>query len=307
MSLRKSIEWFTRLLPLWTIIGGVIAFIKPALFLPLRKWMDGLFMFTMLGIGAVLDYRKFIPVFKRYYIVIIGSSAQYLIMPLSAFVIAKWLNLPPELAVGLIIAGSVPGAMASNVISYLAKADVAYSISLTTLSTLLSPLFTPALTWFLARSILEIKFWEMFFSIIKLVIIPLLAGFGIRYFLKRVIDRITVVFPAFSTIFIVLICALVIALNQGRVVLLGRVLFLAVVMLNLAGLCGGYGVGRLFRLTLPQRRALSIEIGMQNAGLGAVLSLRQFTPQTALPCVIFATWCVITASILAEVWANKGS
>ena len=267
--------------------------------------MEWFFMATMLGVGAVLNYEDFVPIIKKPHMVLLGAIAQFAIMPFAGFLIAKGLRLSPELTLGIILVGAVPGAMASNVISYLAKADVAYSISLTALSTFLAPILTPAITYFYAHTIVNVKFWPMFFSIIKMVIIPLLIGFSLKHYFKNTVEQFSHIFPAFSTLFIAIICGLIVALNRDYIMQVSAVIFAAVVIHNFAGLIGGYGAGTLYRFSNKKRRTLSLEVGMQNAGLGAVLALKLFSPRVALVPALFATWCVITASILAEVWSRS--
>ncbi len=262
-----------------------------------------MFAFTMLGIGAVLNFEDFLPVFKKPHLVLLGTLTQFGIMPAAGFIIAKSLNFPPQLTLGLILTGSVPGAMASNVISYLARADVAYSIALTSTSTLLSPILTPTFTYIFAHTIIEIKFWPMFFSIIKMVIIPLFIGLILKNMFKNAIFKFQEIFPAFSTIFIAFICGLIVALNKNYILGISLLLFTGILLHNFVGLVGGYAAGTLYRFDIRRRRTLSIEVGMQNAGLGAVLALKHFSEKVALPSALFATWCVITASILAEIWS----
>jgi len=193
--------------------------------------------------------------------------------------------------------------MASNVIAYLAKTDVAYSIAMTSTATLLSPIFTPVLTYLYAHAIIEIPFLEMFLLIIKIVILPLCLGFVLRRFYRDKINNISYVFPAFSTVFISVICAVVVAVNRERLLKVSFVVFIAVFILNFSGLIFGYLAGAIYRFDERRRRTLSIEVGMQNAGLGALLALKLFNDETAIVPAIFATWCVISASILAEIWS----
>jgi len=297
----------TRLLPVWVVLAGVAGYVHP----PVLTWLNGriewLFAATMLGIGAVLTPRDFVPVVKTPHWIVLGTLAQFTIMPLIGFVLARFLGLPPELALGFILVGSVPGAMASNVISYLAKADVPYSIALTTCSTLLAPLVTPALVYLLGRTYVEIHFWPMFFNIIKIVIVPLLAGLWLRYKCGVVVERIAWVFPVLSSVAIALICGLVIALNKERFMQVSVLALAGVALHNGLGLLGGYGAGMLYGFDGKRRRTLAIEVGMQNAGLGAVLALKHFSAQTALPNALFATWCVVTAAVLVEVWRTRGA
>jgi len=303
--LNKILDYFSKLLVLWVILAVLVGYFLPNILLFFKNYTEWLFAFTMFGIGAVLNFSDFIPIFKRPQVLLLGTLAQFGIMPILGFIIAKSLRLPSDLALGVILVGAVPGAMASNVISYLAKADVAYSIALTTTSTFLSPLLTPLFTYIFARTFIEIKFWQMFLSIIKMVILPLLFGLGIKYLFKEKIEKINKVFPAISSLFIAFICGLVVALNKEYLVKVSFLIFWAVFLHNLLGLILGYGAGILYRFDVIRRRTLSIEVGMQNAGLGAVLAIKHFSYQSALPNAFFAVWCIITASVLAEIWARK--
>jgi BASS family bile acid:Na+ symporter len=267
--------------------------------------MDWFFALTMFGIGAVLKIEDFQRIAARPAIVLIGSIAQFTVMPFGAFAIAKIFNLPTAMAVGLILTGSAPGAMSSNVMSYIAKADTAYSVSLTTVSTLLCPVLTPGLTFILARSRLEIPFWNMVFSVIKMVIVPLFIGFGVRYYFKNKIEKILAVFPAISVTFIIFICSLVIALNKAHLGQVTGLILSVAIILNIYGMLAGYGVGKVFRMEVARKRTLSIEIGMQNAGLGTVLALAHFGEEAALPAAAFVFICIITASIIAELWRRR--
>ncbi len=266
--LKKVLTFYTKYFAVWVIAFGVVAYLVPKPFVALRDYMDWFFALTMFGIGAVLQIEDFKQIAQKPVIILIGSAAQFSIMPLGAFVLSKLFGLPPEIAVGLILTGSAPGAMASNVMSYIAKADTAYSVSLTTVSTLLCPLLTPGLTFILARSRLEVPFWEMVFSVVRMVIVPLFVGFGVRHYFKEKIEKVLPIFPAISVTFIIFICSLVIALNKERLAQVTGLVLATAVILNIYGMLGGYGVGSAFRMELRRRRTLAIEIGMQNAGLG---------------------------------------
>ena len=264
--------------------------------------MDWFFALTMFGIGAVLRAEDFKRILNRPIVVLIGCCAQFSIMPLGAFVLSKVFGFGPEIAAGLILTGSAPGAMASNVMSYIAKADTAYSISLTTVSTLLCPLLTPGLTLLLAGSRIPVPFMEMMYDVLLIVIAPLFVGFGVRHYFKRYVEKILEVFPAISVTFIIFICSLVIALNKEYLLMLTGPILAAGVLLNVYGMAAGYGVGSAFRMDYRRRRTLSIEIGMQNAGLGTVLALKHFGEKSAIPAAIFVFICIITASVMAEFW-----
>jgi BASS family bile acid:Na+ symporter len=269
--------------------------------------MDWFFALTMFGIGVVLQVDDFKRIAQRPIIVLIGSAAQFTIMPLGAFLLARLFRLPPEIAVGLILTGSAPGAMASNVMSYIAKADTAYSVSLTTVSTLLCPILTPGLTLLLAGSILEVPFWNMLIHVTLTVVVPLFIGFGVRHYFKEKVEKILPVFPAISVTFIIFICSLVIALNKENLAAVTGIILSVSIILNAYGMLAGYGVGSLFRFNIPRRRTLAIEIGMQNAGLGTILALKHFGEQAAMPAAIFVFICIITASAIAAFWQKMPS
>ena len=302
---RQSCEWFTRLMPLWVVALGCAAFAAPGWFAPLRPCLNPLFFCTMVGIGAVLNFADFVPVLKKPQTVALGIAAQFTIMPALGFSLGAALDLSVPLRLGLILAGCVPGAMASNVIAYLARTDVAYSIAVTTTATLLSPVLIPALTWLYARTIVDIPLRDMVVTILGIVIAPLGVGFFLRHFGRRVVERVGCIFPALSTLCIAVICAMVVALNRDVFLGMTGMAFAGVFLLNMLGMLFGYGAGVLYRFDVRRRRTLAIEVGMQNAGLGAVLALNHFGAGTAVVPAVFATWCVITASVLAEYWAKR--
>ena len=281
--LKKILSFYTKYFAIWVVAFGILAYLWPDIFLKLEegmtrafavtvervlpgflrleRGMNWFFALTMFGIGAVLEVSDFKRIAQRPVIVLIGSAAQFSIMPLGAFVLARLFELPQEIAVGLILTGSAPGAMASNVMSYIAKADTAYSVSLTTVSTLLCPLLTPGLTLILAKSRLEVPFLDMVADVAMMVVVPLFIGFGVRHYLKEKIEKILPVFPAISVTFIIFICSLVIALNKERLAEVTRIILFAGVILNVYGMLAGYGVDSAFRMHLRRRRTLAIENG----------------------------------------------
>ncbi|MBN1347832.1 bile acid:sodium symporter family protein [candidate division KSB1 bacterium] len=301
----RILTGYNRLFVLWVVIGGAAAFFYPGMFLPLKNFIEYFFALTMFGVGMVLKPEAFINIFKNIKVVLIGVLAQFSVMPLSAFIISKLFRFSDEFSLGLILTGSAPGAMASNILSYLAGADVAYSVSLTTSSTLLAPLLTPLLTLLLAHTILDVPFWGMFISVVRMVLVPLALGLAAKKLFDRKVQPIAKVFPAISTTFIVFICALVIALNKEYILKIDLWIFIAAIVLNLTGLSAGYWIGKAFRFDELKKRALSIEIGMQNAGLGSVLALKHFNEKVALPAVIFVFICIFSASLLVPIWSKS--
>ena len=305
LMLHKILSFYTNYFAVWIIIFGALAYLSPGPFRALGPGMDWLFALTMFGIGAVLRIEDFRQIAAKPTLILIGTCAQFTIMPFGAFAIAKLFNLPTEAAVGLILTGAAPDAMSGNVICYIAKADTAYAVSLTTVSTLICPLVTPGLTFLLARSRLEVPFWQMLLSVVKMVILPLFAGFGVRYYFKEKIEKVLPIFPALSVTFIVFICSLVISMNKDRIGQVTGLVLAASLTLNIFGMVGGYGVGAAFRMGKARRRTLAIGVGMQNAGLGMVLAMKHFGEETAMPAAAFVFICIITASVMAELWQRK--
>ncbi|HIJ54428.1 MAG TPA: bile acid:sodium symporter family protein [Planctomycetes bacterium] len=301
----RLLSFYTKYFALWVVLLGIVAYFFPAPFVALKPYNEWFFALTMFGIGAVLEINDFKRIAQKPTIVLIGCCAQFSIMPLGAFVLSKLFGLPPEIAIGLILTGSAPGAMASNVMSYIAKADTAYSVSLTTVSTLLCPLLTPGLTFLLAGSVLKVDFLAMVISVLQMVIIPLFIGFGVRHYFRKKIENVLPIFPAISVTFIIFICSLVIALNRNYLIMITGPILAAGLILNIYGMLAGYGVASAFRMANIRKRTLAIEIGMQNAGLGTVLALKHFGRKAAMPAAIFVFICIITASIMAEVWQKR--
>jgi BASS family bile acid:Na+ symporter len=289
----------------WLFIVCAVGYFFPRRLIVLKPYLEYFFMFTMLGIGFVLNTADFIPIVKKPHRVLLGTLSQFLIMPFLGWFFAMALMLPRDITVGLILTGAAPGAMASNVISYLAKADVAYSIALTTASTFLAPVLTPSFTYIYAKTFINIPFWPMFWSIVKMVILPLATGLTAKHFLQEKFEKIKGVFPALSTVFIAFICGLVLALNRDYIQQITWRVFLAVFCVNGFGMALGYLSGMIYGFDTKRKRTLAFEVGMQNAGLGAVLALKHFSPQAALPNAIFAIWCIVTASVLANYWSRR--
>jgi BASS family bile acid:Na+ symporter len=300
----RILKFYTKYFAVWVVVFGAVAYLWPKPFVSLKKLNETFFALTMFGIGAVLEVHDFKRIAERPVIVLIGVVSQFLIMPLGAFALAHLLELPPVMAAGLILTGSAPGAMASNVMCYIGKADTAYSVSLTTVSTLLSPVLTPGLTALLATKV-PVPFLAMFRDAVLMIIVPLFIGFAVRHFFGRWINKIIAVFPAISATFIIFICSLVIALNKDRLFAASAAIGISVLALNLYGMSAGYGVGSIFRMERARKRTLSIEIGMQNAGLGTTLALAHLGPEAAIPAALFVFTCIITASVMAAVWQRE--
>ena len=284
-----------QLAPL-TLLGAVAAYLHPPLFLVFKHSFLWFFAATMFALGIVLDTDDLQETVSKPRRIGLGVLTQYTVMPALGFAIAMLSPLPPAIAVGFIIVACAPGAMASNVIVYLAGGAVAFSVALTTVSTFLSPLLTPALVKLLGGVLLEIPFWPMMQTIVLTVVLPLGAGMLVHRHLGRHLLLARGIAPAIAAIAIVVICSYAVAANQERIAAVGGWVMTTVVLLNALGYVAGWWLARLYGFDARHRLTLAIEIGMQNAGLGVALALQHFPAETALPGALFAVWCILTAA-----------
>ncbi|WP_349408281.1 bile acid:sodium symporter family protein [Pseudalkalibacillus sp. SCS-8] len=289
----------------WVIAVALLAYIMPGPFIGLGSYITILLGVVMFGMGLTLKPVDFKLILKKPVPVFIGVAAQYIIMPLIAWGIAYLMGLPPALAAGLVLLGSVPGGTASNVMVYLAKGDLALSVSMTSLSTMLAPIFTPLILLALAGQWLPIDPIALFMSIIQVIILPITLGIILRRFFPRTVEKGATIVPMISVIAIIVIVSAVVSANVESITTSGLLIFSAVMLHNLLGLLLGYSVAGLMKLDESKRRAISIEVGMQNSGLGVALAAAHFGPLAALPNVIAAVWHNISGPVLATYWSKK--
>jgi len=292
-----------QLAPL-TLLGAVMAYLHPPFFLVFKNSFLWFFAATMFAMGIVLDSGEVRETLRRPGRIGLGVMTQYLVMPTLGFTAAILSPVSPEIALGFIIVGCAPGAMASNVMVYLAGGAVAFSVALTTVATMLSPVLTPALVKLLGGVFLEIPFWPMMRTILLTVVLPLGAGMLLHRQLGRYLETARVMAPAVAAAAIVVICSYAVAANQERIAVMGGWVIVMVILLNGLGYLAGWGLARLYGFDALHRLTLAIEIGMQNAGLGVALALRHFSPETALPGALFAFWCILTAAA-ASAWLRR--
>ncbi|WP_261624281.1 bile acid:sodium symporter family protein [Nesterenkonia marinintestina] len=291
--------------PLLILGGAAAALIAPATFAPLGAGVTYALMIIMFGMGLTLTLPDFALVLKRPLPVLVGVLFQYTAMPLLALGIATLLGLPPALAAGLILVGCVPGGTSSNVVTYLARGDVALSVTMTSVSTLLSPLLTPLLTLWLAGQFLPVPAGDMAWSIVQIVLIPVVAGLVLRLLLPRLVDAVQPALPWISVAGITFVVLAVVAGSTDVLASAGLLLILGVVLHNCSGYAIGYLAGRLTRGDVPTRRAISVEVGMQNSGLAAGLGAQYLSPEAALPGAIFSVWHNISGGLLASFWGRR--
>jgi len=268
------------------------------------SWINYLLMVVMFGMGLTLKIEDFKIVFTRPKDIIIGCVAQFTIMPLLAFLIGKTFGLEAGLLAGVILVGTCPGGTSSNVITYLSDGDVALSVGMTSVNTLLAPLLTPAITYLLLRTSVHVDIISMFVSIIKVVIVPILLGFIINKFFGKYTQKAITVLPMISVISITLIVAAVVSHNAEKILSTGLVVFVVVILHNLCGYGCGYLLGVVLKLPVAKKKALSIEIGMQNSGLATSLAGTAFPDlsMATVPGAIFSVWHNISGAILANIF-----
>lgn len=290
----------------------VIAVAALALFVPSSvsfiktSYVNTLLGIVMFGMGLTLKPSDFKVVFSRPKDVIIGCISQFLLMPLLAFLLTKLFQLPTELAVGVILVGTCPGGTSSNVMTYLSKGDVALSVGMTAVSTILAPLLTPLLTLLYAGQRIDVDVLSMFLSIIKVVLLPIVLGFVINHFFRAITEKVVRILPLISTTAIVAIVAAVVSANSAKIFTSGLLILAVVVLHNLLGYATGYGVGKLLKLDQTKCRAISIEVGMQNSGLATSLAATHFAqyPLATIPGAVFSVWHNISGAILANIFAR---
>ena len=287
---------------LWVLLFAVLAFFAPAQFRWIGPFIVPLLGIIMFGMGLTLSRDDFKEVGKRHLDVLIGVLGQFIIMPALAWLLAKGLQLPPEVAVGVILVGCCPGGTASNVMTFLARGDVALSVAITSVTTLLAPIVTPALIYLLASQWLEVSAAAMFWSIVQVVVLPIALGLVAQAVLGTRVRAAVAVLPLVSVVAIVAIVAAVVAGNQARIATSGLMIFAVVVLHNGLGLLLGYWLGKLTGMTVFKRKALAIEVGMQNSGLGVALATAHFSPLAAVPSAIFSVWHNISGPIAATLF-----
>ncbi|MBT2571467.1 bile acid:sodium symporter family protein [Planococcus sp. ISL-110] len=291
----------------WVILAALLAFFLPEAFIGFGAYITILLGVVMFGMGLTLKPVDFKIIFKSPLPVVIGVAAQFLVMPFAAFGIAYLLKLPPELAAGLVLLGCVPGGTASNVMVYLAKGNLALSVAMTSLSTLMAPIMTPLLLLLLAGQWLPVNPLSMFLSIIQVIIIPITLGILVQRFFPKAVAKSISVVPLISVAAILIIVSAVTAANAQNVISSGFIVFFAVFLHNGFGLVLGYLTAMAMGLNETDRRAISLEVGMQNSGLGVALATAHFSPLAALPSVWGAIWHNISGPILATIWSKKPS
>ncbi|WP_078409133.1 bile acid:sodium symporter family protein [Priestia abyssalis] len=303
-TLERISQFVGNTFAVWVLLFAALAFFSPATFTWIAPYIVPLLGIIMFGMGLTLSANDFKEVLKRPKDVMIGVVGQFLIMPLLAFALAKGLQLPPEIAVGVILVGCCPGGTSSNVMTFLSKGDVALSVTITSITTILAPFVTPALILLLASQWIPVDPSGLFLSIVKVVIVPIVLGLLIKKLFYKQAQASVKALPLISVIAIVAIVTAVVSVSQQQIAKTGLAIFAVVVLHNLLGYLLGYLFGKLFKLDLSKKKAVAIEVGMQNSGLGAAIATAHFSPLAAVPSAIFSVWHNISGPILATIFSR---
>ena len=296
---------FNSLFPLWALLISLTAFFLDAPFAALNAAIVPLLAAVMFMMGLTLTKDDVERIVKDPKPILVGVILQFLLMPVLALTFSKMLQLSNQLTIGMVLVGSCAGGSASNVVCYLAKGDVALSISMTMVSTLVGVIATPLLCAFYLSETVSVDTLALLFSIVQIVFVPVILGFACKFFLNDFANRAEPLIPTLSVLTILLIIAIVVALNADRLLDVGLITLIAVILHNLSGLAGGYYISRLIGLDIKQSQTIAIEVGMQNSGLGVALATQFFSATAALPGALFSVWHNISGSLLASVWSSK--
>jgi len=300
-------QFIQKTFALWVIVFTALALWQPEFFVWLKAYIPWILGIIMLGMGMTMTVDDFKGVLQSPKAVLIGVVAQFVVMPGLAYALCKLFNLPREIAVGVILVGCCPGGTASNVITYMAKGNVALSVACTSVSTLLAPILTPAIFYLLASQWLKIDAASMFISILQVVLLPIVIGLILRTWLKRQVESYIQVMPLVSVIAIVAIVAAIIGGSKAAILQSGLLILAVVILHNGLGYLLGFTAARFFKLPYADSKAIAIEVGMQNSGLGVALAAVHFaaSPITAVPSAIFSLWHNISGPALATYWVSK--
>ena len=306
--MKKLCHYISKYMGILVLAAAVLALIFPSMLQQIRPTViNYLLGVVMFGMGLTLNLQDFKIVFSRPKDVMIGCLAQFTVMPLLAWGLVRAFQLDEALALGVVLVGCCPGGTASNVITYLAKGDLALSVGMTGVSTLLAPFMTPFLTWALAGKSVNVDVVGMLLSILWVVILPIVVGLVVKWIWPKFTEQATDYLPAFSSVAIAFIVSIVIAANANKLMAGGLMIVMVVILHNLCGLSLGYLIGQLLGLSDPKRRAISIEVGMQNSGLASSLATIHFAayPLATIPGAIFSVWHNISGALVARIFTSR--
>ncbi|MFC6838102.1 bile acid:sodium symporter family protein [Halomarina ordinaria] len=305
----RASDFVNKYFVVWVVAASVLALYRPDAVTWIGAYISPLLGVVMLGMGLTLTPADLRRIVDRPRDVFIGSLAQWTVMPLAAYGLVQLFSLPAELGIGLILLGAAPGGTSSNVMTYLGKGDVALSVAITSLTTVVAPVVMPAWVLLLAGTEIQVTFAEMFQEIVFIVLLPVVAGLTARQLLERVAptaaEASLAVFPSISVLAIVVIVAAVVGLNAENILTVSAVAVAAMVAHNLIGLSSGYAIGRAANMPEDRVRATVFEVGWQNSGLATALAVAFFSPLAALLPALFSVWQLVLGPALATYFARN--
>ena len=305
LPVRSPQSRLTKLFPILAIAVAATGALRPDSFVAAQFTIIPLLASIMFMMGLTLTRDDAQRIARDPRPVAVGVALQFLLMPILALTLAKLLQLSTPLTVGMVLVGSCAGGTASNVICFLARGDVALSVSMTFVSTLIGVVATPLLSQFYLAEQVAVDELAMIESLLQIVFVPVISGFCFRAVLPRLSAALQPALPLFSVICILLIIGIVVALNAPQLRGIGPLIVLAVILHNALGIAGGFTLSRIFGFDLKQSQTIAIEVGMQNSGLAAALSLQFFSATAALPAALFSIWHNISGALLAGHWGRQ--
>lgn len=306
-ALLRFTAFVQKTFALWVVVFAALALWTPDLFVWLKAYIPWLLGIIMLGMGMTMSLDDFQGMLRHPKAVLIGVVAQFVVMPGLAFLLCQLFQLPSAIAIGVILVGCCPGGTASNVITYMARGNVALSVACTSVSTLLAPLLTPAIFYLLASQWIQIDAMSMFVSILQVILVPIVIGLLLRRFFTVQVNRYIEMMPLISVVAIVAIVAAIIGASKAAILQSGALILSVVILHNGLGFLIGYWASRAFKLSHRDGKAIAVEVGMQNSGLGVALAAVHFaaSPLTAVPSALFSLWHNISGALLATYWARQ--
>lgn len=295
------------LFPLWILIISGIAFYYPTLFQGKTHWVPLLLGAVMFCMGLTMTPKDFQLVFTHPKDVFYGVGLRYLIMPLLALGLAKLLDLPPSLAAGLILLGACPSATTSNIMTFIAKGDMALSITVTSINTLLAPFLTPLIFVTFASEMIPVQASALLLDILKVVLVPITLGVTLRHLFPHAISNFLGIVPMVSVLSVTLVIGIVVAASANKLLSVAAIVFIAVFLFNSLGLLLGYTSATLLKMGKEKSKAISFEVGIVNSGLGAALAMTHLDPIAAIPAVLFSFWAPFSGSFIASYWGREAS
>ena len=302
---KKLSNFISKYMSVIVIVVAGIALLLPWTFTWAAPKITILLGIVMFGMGMTLKVDDFRLIVERPRDVFIGALAQFTVMPTIAWVLVKIFDLPPELAVGMILVGACPGGTSSNVMTYLARGDVALSVSMTMTTTVLSPIITPCLMYLFAGEWIDIPFLSMMISIGQVVILPIMLGIIVNTLFGQFVKECVQFLPVVSITAIIIIVGGVVAVNASKLMDVGLMIGLAVMLHNMLGYCIGFVLAKVLRMDMAKAKAIAIEVGMQNSGLATSLALTHFGAAAAIPGAIFSVWHNISGSLAANYLSKR--